>query len=148
MEGTGIFLSALAFELTAVLLVYNPCIQSVSQSQLYSQFQLNLRSDPNALCVPTSTWCWLVMIQCARHLPDILRNMLRIFQHFLCSKTKWKVTFKLKVVISKRRWWQNWQKIHLCIAYIKVHFVMQILSPTLANCVCLHGEVINLQNSV
>ena len=60
---------------TAVQLVYNPFSQFISQAQLYSQLQLSLESDPIALNVPTFAYQGLVMIQCARYLPDILNNM-------------------------------------------------------------------------
>ena len=61
--------------LTAVQLVYIPFSQFISLAELYSQLQLSLWSDPIALGVPTSTYGGIVIIQCAGHLSDILRNM-------------------------------------------------------------------------
>ena len=54
----------------------NPFSQFVSQAQFYSQLKLSLSSDPIALAVPTSILSGLVKIQCARHFPDLLRNIL------------------------------------------------------------------------
>ena len=57
------------------------------------------------------------MVQCVGQLSDIPRNMWEKFKHFLCSRNKWKVTFKTFTGYFKKRSWQNLRKMDPCIAF-------------------------------
>ena len=79
---------------TAVPPVFNPFSQFIPQLDLYSQLQLSLWSDPIAFSVPKSTWCVLVKIQGDGNLDETQMKKWWKFEHFLTSRTKWKLTLK------------------------------------------------------
>ena len=68
----------------------------IASKLLYTQLQLTLWSVLVVFAVPTSMYGGLVMIQCARHVPDILRNINWNLKTFL-SYLNWGVPDHHKV---------------------------------------------------
>ena len=92
-----------------VQLVFSQCVPLL---EVYSQLQLSHWGDPITFSVPKSTWWFLLKIQGDGNLAKTQMNKWWNFEHFLTSRTKW----KSDIVISERRWWQNWGEMYLCTA--------------------------------
>ena len=71
------------------------CLQSIrSPARTLLSVQLSLWSDPISFSVPKFTWWLLLEIQGNENLAETQMKKWWKFEHFLNSRTKWKVTWK------------------------------------------------------